>query len=264
VEEVALPPLDRWEDAPSTSRPAFVENPPRWREARESADGGLEPLSQFSIVQRGLDETHVGFLLVGLPSAPESAPLVANLTTGEALVLLGTIGPGERLWLRPTAAGGVEAQLEGRDVSAQLRSIENLQPGTPWEDAQVHSPARAITLRRGRNDFWFLPVAHYDVLGLDRFLLALASLDLREARYDRTPFDSSIFYLDPAISLRAAWVETEPASFEVDLPAGLLLNRTGAGPAAEATRASRPCARPACAPRCACAPSPRPSARATS
>jgi hypothetical protein len=236
VDETALPPLDSWEDAPSASRPAFVENPSRWKEAREPEVGGLEPLSQFSIVQRGLDETRVGFLLVGLPSAPESAPLVANLTTGEALVLLGTVGPGQRLWLRPTGEGGVEAQLEGQDVSDRLRSIENLLPGTPWEDAQVHSPARAITLARGRNDFWFLPVAHYDVLGLDRFLLALASLDLHEARYDRTAFDRSIFYLDPAISLRAAWVETEPASFEVDLPAGTLLNAAGVGTAAQAAR----------------------------
>lgn len=236
VGEVALPPLERWDDAPSTVRPAFVENPPRWREAREPAVGGLEPLSQFSIVQRGLDDTKLGLLLVGLPDAPEAAPMVANLSTGEALVLLGTLGPGERLWLRPTADGAVEGRLEGRDVTAQLRSIERLAPGTPWEESQVHAPARALTLKRGRNDLWFLPVAHFDVLGLDRFLLALADLTLQEGRFDRTPFDRSLFYLEPAISLRAGWVETEPASFALELPAGTLLHRAGAGAEALAGR----------------------------
>jgi hypothetical protein len=71
---------------------------------------------------------------------------------------------------------------------------------------------------------WFLPIAHYDSPGLDRYLLALADLLLKQGRYDETTFDHSLFYQSPAAQLRISWIETQPATFKVGLPAGLMLS----------------------------------------
>lgn len=223
-----LPPLDAFEREASPVRPALVEQPPRRREVRAPATGGIEPLQRFVVRQTGLDPAPAALLLTGLPEARESVPVVANLTTREALIFRGSVGAGERLWLVPEGGGTVRAQLEARDVTASLVSVAALTPGTPWDEATVQTPPRALTLVPGDNDLWFLPVAHYDAEGLDRFLLALADLELREGRWDQTSFDHSLFYLDPAVSLHAAWTEVEPAAFDVRLPAGTLRHAVGA------------------------------------
>ena len=198
--------------------PALVENPPRRRSMRPPLDDNIVPLSQFSIVNGGLDETPVSFLLTGLAGGPESAPVIVNLTTGEAILFLGNVGPGERLWLRAGADGTLQAQLERRDVSDRLRFIPNVVPGEAWGRDDVQTPARALRLMRGENKLWFLPVAHYDVLGLDRFLLALADLALAQGHWDAARLDHSVFYQDAAVSLTASWIEDEPASIEVHVP----------------------------------------------
>ncbi len=228
--------IEKWTQQPSDSTAAFLENPPRTRRHRAPSSGGIEPLHHFSVDQKGLDESSAAFLLVGLPSAPESVPVVANVTTGHALIFLGNIAPGARLWIRPRADGTAEARLEGEDVSDRLRSVKGLVPGTAWSKPQVQFPARALPLARGKNDLWFLPVAHFDALGLDRFLLALAELVLQQGRWDETRFDQALFYQDPAVSLWVSWVETEPASFQIQLPAGALLSRADETPASLVNR----------------------------
>ena len=224
VKVMAVPSITTWSDSPSTGTPAFIENPSRWCYERAPAVGGIEPLHQFSITQRGLDETYAGFLFVGLPSAPESVPVIANLTSGQALVFLGNVPPGARLWIWPTETGGVEAMLEGRDVTDKVYSVSGLEPGVAWSNAQVTQPPEAIKLQRGKNDLWFLPVAHFDVPGLDRFLLALADLQLKQGRYDKVDFDFALFYQEPAVKLYMAWFETQPATFEIQLPAGAMVS----------------------------------------
>lgn len=231
-----LPPLDRFERAPSPVRGAIVEQPPRRRETRAPSAGGIEPLHRFTVHQTGSDPAPAGILLTGLPEAPECAPVVANLTTREAVIFRGGVGVGERLWLVPRADGTLRAQLEQRDVSDRVVSVAALQPGQPWDEAAVQAPARALTLVPGDNDLWFLPVAQFDVDGLDRFLLALADLELHEGRWDRTTFDHSLFYLDPAVTLHLGWIEAEPAAFEVRLPAGTLRHVPGAEADASAAR----------------------------
>lgn len=224
----AIPRIREWEADPTTTRAAFVENPGRFRYAKAPAVGGIEPLHQFKLVQKGLDESKASFLLTGLPGGPECVPVLVNLSIGQGLIYLGTVGPGERLWIRPREDGTAEGRLEGRDVTDDLRSIPLLTPGTPWPEPPLGTPwppAQALTLRRGENELWFLPVAHFDRRGLDRFLLALPDLVLRQGRYDETNFDDALFYQDPAMILRVAWIETEPASFEIHLPAGTLLSR---------------------------------------
>ena len=224
---VAVPQLERWTDKPSTVDPALIENVPVRRFQRIPDLGGVEPLWQFSFDNKGLDPAYLDILMVGLFSGPESVPTLINITTGEALLFLGNVPPGQRLWIDGLSDGGVRAHLERTDVSASLRSVTGVIPGTPWENAQVQTPARALTLAQGRNDLWFLPLAHYDALGLDRFLLALADLAMQQGRYDTATFDHALFYQDPAVSLHVSWVETQPASFRIALPGGALRTATG-------------------------------------
>ena len=196
----------------------IVEYPQRRRYAAAPLVGGLAPLSRFSIDMKGLDETQASILLTGLEAAPESAAVIVNLTTAEGVIFLGDIGPGQRLWLQAQPDGGVVARLEREDVTHKVRSLTDLVPGTAWTPSQVTSPPRALKLARGNNELWFLTVAHFDVLGLDRFLLGLADLATQQGRWEETRFDHALFYQDPAVQLRMTWIETEPASVQVRLP----------------------------------------------
>lgn len=222
-----LPPVTELAPEPRDDVASLVEQPPRRREARAPLQGGIEPLHRFTVRQTGLDPTLTGALLTGLPEGRECAPVIANLTTRQALIFRGVVGVGERLWITPDGADRLHARLEARDVDAQVVSVNAFEPGRPWDEAAVLSPARSLTLVPGDNDLWFLPVAHFDVEGLDRFLLALADLEQREGVWDRTLFDHSLFALDPAVTLHLAWTESEPAAFEVRLPAGTMLHRPG-------------------------------------
>jgi hypothetical protein len=196
------------------AHPELIEFPQRRRYGKPDVEDDTAPLSQFQIVTRGLDDTFASMLLTGLGAGPESMPLIANLTTGDALLFRGNIASGQRLWIRSAQDGTVTAQLEREDVTSRLVSISGLMPGTVWEP-QVQTHARALPLVRGENSFWFLPVAHYDERGLDRFLLALADLALHEGRWDAAALDHSVFYMEPAVSIRFSWLETEPASIDI-------------------------------------------------
>src|SRR4051812_15153070 len=108
-----LPPDLGWGTSTERGDLVLAEMPPIRRYERFAP---LEPLERFTVAQRGLDETTAAFLLVGLPGGPESVPVIATLTTGQALVSLGEVPVGARLWLRPTDDGHVTATLEGVDV----------------------------------------------------------------------------------------------------------------------------------------------------
>jgi hypothetical protein len=209
---------------------ALVENPPVYRYAAGPSAEGLVPLQQFALDNRGIDPAPLALVITAFGSTgPEFAPLIANLTTGEALVFLGKIPPGQRLWLLPekTEAGSrTRALLEGAEVSDKLRFIAALEPGVA--DSATPAASGALTLARGHNDFWFLPLAHYDVPGLDRALLALADLSMTQGRWDETSFDRSLFAQTVAARLQAAWREAKPAAFELQLPAGALRCDPGA------------------------------------
>jgi hypothetical protein len=220
-------PIIAWSDVRSGHLPAFVETPPLRRVAHVPSSGGLAPLQRFQLEQRGLDDTMIGFVCTGLPDQGEYVPLLANITTGDALVWLGHLPVGQRLWIRPHSDGAVTAELEGRDVTRELRSISGVVPGTPWSSEQLVTPPRALPLIRGRNDLWFLPVAHYDRPGLDRALLALADLVLAQGRWDETRFDRALFAQDAGLTLLMTWIETQPATVEITLPAGLMRSRIG-------------------------------------
>jgi hypothetical protein len=219
----------------SNASPQLIENPWRRRYAAAPVDG-MTPLTRFSVEMKGLDAVRPSFVVVGLAAGPESVPLIANLTTGEAIVFLGEVPVGQRLWLRPTADGSLTARLERADVSTRLRSITGLVPGTPWAPPQIQSPAQALRLVRGTNELWFLPVAHFEERGLDRFLLALADLAFAQGRWDEGKFDHALFFQDAAVQLKMTWLEAEPASIELHLPLQAVERRPTAKAAAADVR----------------------------
>jgi hypothetical protein len=220
-----------------TGQPTLVDNPSR--RATAQPDGlAMPPLAKFSVTVTSLADTAVSMLLTGLAAGPEAAPLIANLNTGAALIWRGRVPPGARLTIRATAEGNASAMLDGVDVTDRLVGLTGFTPGEAWTPAQVTAPAPAITLRRGDNRLWFLPVALYDTDGLDRFLLALPDLDLAEGRWDSSVFDHALFDQPAAVQLLATWIEAEPAALALDVPAELVLRPATAtgSPAADRDR----------------------------
>jgi hypothetical protein len=232
----AVPPLDTWSEEPSPRAWALIENPEVFRFQRVPAAGALVPLSQFEIENRGLDESAAGLLIVGAGASGEYVPVIVNVTTGDALVFRGHVPPGARLFIRAQPDGLASARLETDDVTGQLYSVTGVVPGQPWTPAAATKPARALPLARGKNHLWFLPVAHYDDPGLDRFLAALPDLLVEQGVFDRSALDRALFVQDPGAYLYAAWRETEPASFRIELPAPTLRSTPGALTAALAAR----------------------------
>ena len=221
----AVPPFDHWATAFQRAGNALVENPSQRRTLRLGGPGAVEPLLQESVVHAGLAPAPLSALFTGGQHS-EYAPVLVNRTTGEALTFLGELRPGDRLWLIAGPDGSVAAQLNRADATGALRRIDQVTPGQPWAAADVGAP-RALTLLPGVNDLWFLPVAHFDVPGLDRALLALAGLDLTEGRFDSSAFDHALFYQDPAAYLDLAWDEQRPASLRIDLDAGAMRSPAG-------------------------------------
>jgi hypothetical protein len=220
----AFPPFEGWAEQFSRNGHALVENPPQRRTVRLGGPGAAEPLAQ-QVCNAGMDPAPLSVLFTG-GSQSEYVPVLVNRTTGDALVLLGELGPGDRLWLQAGADGSLTAQLNRTDVTDKLRGIRQVVPGSPWAPVDVSAP-RALILRPGLNDLWFLPVAHFDAPGLDRALLALAGLDLTEGRWDDSSFDHALFYLDPAVYLDLSWRERSPATLRVDLEAGAMRSPAG-------------------------------------
>lgn len=219
--------LGNWSEAPSQTRPALVENPVRRKFEQLPAGAAIEPLHQQIVCNRGLDASAVDFFIMGLAGGKEYMPVIANTTTGQALIYTSVIATGDRLWLQTLEDNTVKAYTDKFDVSDRLYSICNLQPGVSWTAADAQRPAQALNLKPGENNIWFLPVAHYNQPGLDRALLALADLSLQQGRWDETRLDQSLFYQDPLMILWASWQESQPASIEITVPGGILINAAG-------------------------------------
>jgi hypothetical protein len=209
---------------PANSAPAFIEYPRVRRIARFPATGVLEPLSHFTVVNRGFNEATLSFFITGSSFGREAAPLIMNLTTGEALLFMDEIPEGKRLWIE-SANGALTARLEDEDVTAKLRSIAKLEPGKSVTAAQMVAPATPLRLPRGTSELWFFPLALFDVRGLDRFLFSMPDLELTEGRYGASTFDHALFYQPPLMVLYASWLEESPATFEVQLPAAVLRSK---------------------------------------
>jgi hypothetical protein len=218
------PPLESWSSGSDGEGLRIEENPPLRRFARFPAAGALEPLQQFTIQNRGVDESPASFLMTGTTRGRESAPVIVNVTTGQAIAYLGVVPEGKRLWIR-CSGEEVRASLEIDDVTANVRSVEGVVPGTPWTGAQVSKPAKPLQFRRGLNELWFFPLAFFDVLGLDRFLFSMPDLAMAQGRFDSGRFGKALFFQEPLMSLHVSWVERQPAAFTVHLPSKIVVSK---------------------------------------
>lgn len=219
-------PLDAW--SADATGPQLVDNPTRVRRARLPDSGGWEPLAHLEVDNRGLDPAPWAVVLRGSGESSEHSPLVVNRTTGHAVLYRGSLAPGQRLTLAPSAADRAQlrADLDGHDVTDRLRVWTALDPGAGGPgDPAPDVPAGALA--RGRNALWFLPLATYDAPGLGRYLLAMADDTLTQARFGTTRFDRSLFAQPALVSAQVAWVEAQPATLEVRLPAATLTSDPG-------------------------------------
>ncbi len=222
-----VPSFDSWDttqDVFGALGPSLVENPPLFRHTRLPEHGGWEALATLEITNAGIDPARWAIVLTGHPHGTEYSPLIANRTTGSAIVFRGSLAVGSRLTIAPSAADPMllKADLDGSDATGLLDSYPTYigGPDGPGVRADVNP---VPTLALGSNELWFLPLAHYDTEGLGRFLLALAEDSLRQGRFDETLYDESLFIQYAHMSGWVAWVEHGPANLEVHLPTQALL-----------------------------------------
>ena len=215
-------------------RPLVLEeNPRRPHYSKSLADrnGNIPYLFRWSESNNGLDDTTVEVNISGLNQNRTVTPVLVNLTTGSLLCFMGRVGFGQTLTIRrakvdaPPADRTPAATLDGNDVSHLLFSVEGFELGVPFTKQQ-HTPAPLLPgLRRGTNDWIFLSLGFFDVRGLDRFFFSIANEELREGAFDETGFDASLFPSGSIAKLEMTWTETEPASFEVQVPRYLVIEQ---------------------------------------
>ena len=180
-------------------------------------------LTQFTVANKGLDEAPASLLLTGLPGGPESVPVIANLTTGEAVLFLGNVAAG-RAALAPRPAPTARWRAGSRAATSPigLRSVDRhrarARRGRPPKSWRRRARSRS---RRGRQRR-VVPARRPLRRARARPLPARAGRPRPHAGpLGRGEFDHSA--LLPATRrsrLTVGWVEAEPASFEVRLPVG--------------------------------------------
>jgi hypothetical protein len=147
-------------------------------------------------------------------------PVLVNETTGDLLGYAGTIRFGEIVVIGPQegSEGMARATLNGSDVTSRLFSLEGFTLGVPFAPEDLDDAPRLPRMARGLNKWIFLSVGLYNVKGLNHFFFSIAGKDLREGVFDGTYFDHALFPSGVVAQLEMAWVETEPASFQVRVP----------------------------------------------
>jgi hypothetical protein len=213
----------------------FVENPRRLRRsaALASVGGRVPHLHRWEESNRGLEESAAEFRLTGFSGRRTSAPVIANLTTGDLVGYKGTVPAGRTL--RVSAAGGddprlARADIDGDDVTGALFSVGGFQLGVPFAAADEDERPLLPRVARGANSWIYLSVGFYDVRGLDHFTFAVADEQLRPGLFNQSSFDHAIFPTAPAARLEVRWEEVEPASFEVRVPWYLIVEQDGQRP----------------------------------
>lgn len=209
------------------------ENPRRPHYSKSLADrnGNIPYLFRWPESNNGLDDTTVEVNISGLDQNRTVTPVLVNLTTGSLLCFMGRVGFGQTLTIRranadaPAGDRTLVATLDGNDVSHLLFSVEGFELGVPFTKQQ-HTPVPLLpALRRGTNDWIFLSLGFFDARGLDRFFFSVANEELREGSFDETGFDGSLFPSGSIAKLELTWIETEPASFEVQVPRYLVIEQ---------------------------------------
>jgi hypothetical protein len=221
-------------DQPRYRPLSLVEYPevPRRSGALESIGGNVPYLYRWQETNRGLDETFATFAITGARDRT-SVPIVVNLTNGDLIGYAGVLRFGETVSIglsnaadAPTSRAA-SARLNDVDVTRRLFSLAGFVPGVPYRTEQLDPKPRVPRMARGVNEWLFLTVGLYDVLGLDRFNFAIADDLLREGVFDRTTFDNAVFPAGTKAKLEMTWTEIEPASFQVHVPRYVVLEPAG-------------------------------------
>ena len=229
--------------SPSETRPAFrplefVENPIRRHVSPVLATrrNRVPYLLRWTETNNGLDETFAELDLRGLFRGRTAVPVLVNLTSGELVGYRDVLRFGQRLRIglaegSDASVRRATAMLDGRNVTERLFSLSGFRLGVPFHQPDLDRHPHLPRLVRGPNEWIFLSVAHYDVRGLNHAFLAIADGKLREAVFDETAFNDSLFPSGPLVWLSMEWDETEPAAFEVGVPRSVVLEpNAGAAP----------------------------------
>lgn len=220
-------------DRPGCRPLRFVEFPERLRSsAALAARNGMVPvLHRWTEANRGLEDSMASFRVTGLLGGRTCVPMLVNLTTGDMILYADRVPAGVTVTIGPADSDdprAARATIDGRDVSHRLRSMAGIALGVPFTPEMLDPSPRLPAFPRGPSDWVFLSIGLYDVRGLDHVFFALAGEDLREGRFDESGWDQSLFPSGPIAQLEMTWAETEPASFEVRVPRGLVVEPGGA------------------------------------
>jgi hypothetical protein len=209
----------------------LVENPPRLlRSAALAARGGLVGyLHRWSDVNSGMAAAPVTVTITGRSGGHTATPVIANLTTGQALVYAGVLRVGQRLTVSPSPDQGVDARRaravidDVHDVTDRVLSLSGFRLGTPFSQFDGDDPGPLLPVQeRGPNAWIYISAGLFDVRGLDDTYFQLAGEDLRQGAFDGTAFDQAIFATRIAARLELSWSEREPAAFSVVIPHGIV------------------------------------------
>jgi hypothetical protein len=211
----------------SQSRGSFIEFPPRLARAAELASQGAlrQPLARFTLTNKGMEPAALLGRIRGVQGLKTAVPALVNLSTGSILLYADLLECGQMLELSLDVQGRLRGHVGDRDVSAKLWTGEGFSPGARFTPVQPDPEPQPIMLARGSNDLWFFPLALYDVKGLDTAGFASPLPDLEQGRFGEggSRYDRSLFFQSPAVSLDLWWTERAPASFRIDIPAGVVL-----------------------------------------
>ena len=211
----------------------LAENPPRLRPSPVLAarNGSVPHLFRWTEHNNGLDEALVTFRIAGLSGGRTAVPVLLNLSSGDMIFYADRLLPGAEL--NVASAGDAasprlaRATLDGNDVTRKLRSVSRFALGSVLEPGDCDLEPRLPQMLRGANDWLFVALGIYDVRGFDQVFFALADDALFEGAFDQTRFDHALFPSGPRARLAIEWTETEPASFEVRIPRGIVFEPAG-------------------------------------
>jgi hypothetical protein len=183
--------------------------------------GLVQPLDKIDLVNEGLLPTRLSGAVFGVRGGKTCVPTLINLTTGDVLCYLGRVPCGSMLKLGFTGSDPswrATAELDGIDVSDRLVSGSGYASGQNIP-LQAEQPAKPITLARGRNQLWFLPLGIFDRPGFDSSVFSSPDPALTQGRWDASEpavvFDQALFFQDPAAALDLWWDELRPARFDI-------------------------------------------------
>lgn len=216
----------------------LVENPLRLAHSSAlAARGGRVPyLYRWTDTNHGAEPAPATITVIGRAGGRTAVPVLANLTTGQALGYGGVLGVGQRLTVAPGPDPGADGRSaralldDDRDVTARVFSLSGFQLGRPFAlaDADPAGPLLPVQAR-GRNQWVYVSGALYGVSGLDATYLQIAGDLLREGVFDGSSFDQAVFPSGVAAALALEWTEHEPAAFQVIVPRGVVALRTSLG-----------------------------------